>query len=292
MKGHAIRSRSLEESCKAPARMGWHLMSHTPLSQWLQDRNQGGRERARKGPRLSSLRLTEGDRISLEVDIFKRERGVSQSAARMHRDMKAELHPLRLDLKQLKASFKLRVGDLCLPARPVFCDAECTYGVRCNHAQSSRVNQHHLQDLHILQGSVLVANAMSGLSAHAPGDELLPVGKLHLRGVGKIIEGQPMDDMPPGAGIVFQSGGRLAMKSEPAINPPPSLLVLRLPSPEGLRKSRLGTQNFSSGRLHLALSTQARRCSHPFSIRQFPFQKPKWRVWAGVKRSHKASVTL
>jgi hypothetical protein len=228
MKSHAIRPRPLEESCKSPARVCWHLMSHTPSAQRLQDRNQGGWERARKGPRLPSLRLAEGDRISLEVDIFEGQRAVSQSAARMHRDMKAQLHPLGLDLKQLQASVELRVGNLRFPARPIFGDAKCAYGVRHNHAQSSRVNQHHLQDLHILQGSVLVANAMPRLSAHTPGDELLPVGKLDLLWVGKIIEGQPMDDMPPRATIIFQSGGRLAMKSEPAIDPPPSLFVLRL----------------------------------------------------------------
>ena len=294
MESHAIRTCALEKTRKAPARMGWHLMSHTPLSQWLQDGNQGGRERACKGPVFSALRLAKSNRISLEVDILKGQSSVLEPATRVHGDMKTQLHPLRLDLKQLQAALKLHIGDLRFPAWLILGDADSSNRIGRNHAHARSLGQHHLKGLHILQGIVLAADPMPRLAAQAPANEFLPVGKLDLRGVVQIFQRQPVADMAPGAEVAFQGGSSLAMEMQPSLNPTPTLIFLglRRSAFERLGKGRLSPQNLSLGCLDLALSTQACRCSHPFPSRQFPFQKPKWRVRAGVKRSHKASVTL
>jgi len=294
MESHSIRTCALEKTRKAPARMGWHLMSHTPLPQWLQDGNQGRREWAGKSSVLTPLRLAKSNRISLEVDILKGQSSVLEPAARLHGDMETQLHPLRLDLKQLQAALKLHIGDLRFPAWLILGDADPSNRIGRNHAHTRRLGQHHLEGLHILQGIVLAADPMPRLAAHAPANEFLPVGKLDLRGVVQIFQRQPVADMAPGAEVAFQSGGSLAMETQPSLNPSPALVFLGLRGSvfERLGKGCLSPQNLSLGRLDLAISTQTRRCSHPFPARQLPLQKPKWRVRAGVKRSHEVSVTL
>lgn len=294
MESHAIRASALEKTRKAPARMGRHLVGHAPLPQGLQDRHQGGRERARKSPLLTPLRLSKSNRVPLEVHILKRQGGILEPATRVHRDMEAQLHPLRLDLKQLQAALELPVGDLHFPARLVLRDANPSNRIRRDHAHPRSLGQHHLEGLHILQGIVLAADPVPRLAPHAPANEFLPVGKLDLRGVVEIFQRQPVPDMPPGAKVAFQGGGSLAMETQPVLNPSPALVFLGLRGSNfnRLRQRRLRPQNLSLGRLNLALGTQTRRCAHPLPARQLPLQKPKWRVRAGVKRSHKASVTL
>jgi len=232
------------------------------------------------------------DRPSLEVHQLHSQRSLFQATAGVQADKKCQLHPVGLDFEVLNAASYFLVCDLSLFSSGVLGDAEFANGV-CFHHSALHGNSHQLpEELGVAQGCISSTKAMPRLAALSPLYKLRAVAELDHAGVREACEGEPVLDMLPATEVSF--GGLLIRPSgiQPAFDPSPSRVVVFFPLVVRLGKSGLRAKNLRLSRLNLAFSPQSRRFAHPFTSRQFPFQKPERGIRASVKRGHEVSVTL
>ncbi len=289
MERHALNAAPLKESRKASAGVGRDCVASLFLSQGKKNSLQFEGEGAGESLFAASLGAREGDRASLKIDQLHHERGFAQAASGVHADEESQSHPLLFNAERLQTAANFLVGQLPLLGGRNLSNSKTADGVGLGHA-SLDGHAHELpEELHIAQGGVPPAGAVSGNPSLAPIHKLRPVSEFNLGGMGNGIEGQPVFQVFPAPQISFGGLGVCPMRANPSIYPAPAHVAGGRGSAfgkAGLRAKHLGLRC-----LHFAFAAKTCRVLLPAARAILSFQPPKRTVRPFVNVGHGSNVT-